>query len=74
LASSHSRSERAAALSRFACSPGALEFDGGRVRPAVAPLALGVLLGRSRRLLKRVGDPQVQPGQLRPFVWPAQRS
>jgi len=66
--SSHSRSERAAAPSRFVCSPGALEFDGGRVRPAVAPLALGVLLGQLRGFIKRVGDPQVQPGQLRPSV------
>jgi hypothetical protein len=44
----HSLSERAPAPSRFACPPGAVQFDGGRVRPAVAPIALGVLLGQLR--------------------------
>jgi hypothetical protein len=74
VASSHSRSERASAPSRLACSPGALEFDGFPVRSAVTPIALGVLLGQLRGLLKRFGDPQVQPGQLQPSVPAAQRS
>jgi len=68
VASVHSRSQRAAAPSRFACAPGALQFDGGRVRPAVAPVALGVLVGELRGSLKRLGDPHVQPGHLRPSV------
>jgi len=58
--SSQSRSKRAAAPGRFAFSPGALKFDGGRIRPAVAPIALGGLLGQSRGSLTRVGDPHVQ--------------
>jgi len=37
-----------------------LKFDGGRIRPAVAPIALGVLLGQSGGSLKRVGDPHIQ--------------
>jgi hypothetical protein len=57
--SSQSRSKRAAAPGRFGCSPGALKFDGGRIRPAIAPIALGVLLGQSRGSLKRVGDQHV---------------
>ncbi len=64
----HSRRERAGTLRRLTGPRGAIALDCDQLRPPVASLALGVLLGKLRRLLKRVGNPQIESGQTRPIA------
>jgi hypothetical protein len=64
----------ATALRGGACSECALQFEVGRVRPPVVAIALGVVFSELRGSVERVGDPQVERGQLRSCAGAAGRS